>query len=69
MSAHIHALDGYRAVDSPIHPLDDQLFSPTVFDDVTFGPLYGGLPEHEVRRRAAWALASKAFFRGINHGR
>jgi cobalt/nickel transport system ATP-binding protein len=36
---------------------DDQLFSPTVFEDVAFGPLYAGLPEDEVRRRAAWALA------------
>jgi cobalt/nickel transport system ATP-binding protein len=36
---------------------DDQLFSPTVFDDVAFGPLYAGLPEDEVRRRVAWALA------------
>ncbi len=36
---------------------DDQLFSPTVFDDVAFGPLYAGLSEEEVRRRAAWALA------------
>lgn len=35
---------------------DDQLFSPTVFEDVAFGPLYQGLPEDEVRRRAAWAL-------------
>jgi cobalt/nickel transport system ATP-binding protein len=35
---------------------DDQLFSPTVFDDVAFGPLYAGLPEEEVRRRVAWAL-------------
>jgi len=36
---------------------DDQLFSPTVFEDVAFGPLYQGLPEDEVRRRGAWALA------------
>lgn len=36
---------------------DDQLFSPTVFEDVAFGPLYQGLPEAEVRRRAAEALA------------
>jgi cobalt transport protein ATP-binding subunit len=36
---------------------DDQLFSPTVFEDVAFGPLYAGLPEEEVRRRVAWALA------------
>ena len=36
---------------------DDQLFSPTVFEDVAFGPLYAGLPEDQVRRRVAWALA------------
>jgi len=35
---------------------DDQLFSPTVFEDVAFGPLHMGLPEAEVRRRAAVAL-------------
>jgi len=37
---------------------DDQLFSPRVFDDVAFGPLYMGLPEAEVRRRVTDALAS-----------
>ncbi len=36
---------------------DDQLFSPTVFDDVAFGPLYAGLGEEQVRRRVEWALA------------
>ncbi len=36
---------------------DDQLFSPTLFDDVAYGPLYAGLPEPEVRRRVSWALA------------
>ena len=35
---------------------DDQLFSPTVFEDVAFGPLHLGLPEAEVRRRACLAL-------------
>jgi len=35
---------------------DDQLFSPTVFEDVGFGPLYLGLPEEEVRRRVGAAL-------------
>jgi cobalt/nickel transport system ATP-binding protein len=35
---------------------DDQLFSPTVFDDVAFGPIYQGLPEPEVRQRVADAL-------------
>jgi cobalt/nickel transport system ATP-binding protein len=37
---------------------DDQLFSPTVFDDVAFGPLYMGLPEREVRGRVEQALKS-----------
>lgn len=35
---------------------DDQLFSPTVFDDVAYGPLYAGLPAEEVQRRVDWAL-------------
>lgn len=37
---------------------DDQLFSPTVFDDVAFGPLYQGLSEPAVRARVAQALAA-----------
>lgn len=37
---------------------DDQLFSPTVFEDVAFGPLHMGLPEEEVRDRVAEALAA-----------
>jgi cobalt/nickel transport system ATP-binding protein len=35
---------------------DDQLFSPTVFEDVAFGPLHMGLPMHEVERRVQAAL-------------
>lgn len=35
---------------------DDQLFSPTVFEDVAFGPLHMGLPESEVRARVSTAL-------------
>ena len=35
---------------------DDQLFSPTVFDDVAFGPIYMGLFEPEVRQRVTRAL-------------
>jgi len=35
---------------------DDQLFSPTVFDDVAFGPINMGYPADEVRRRVAQAL-------------
>lgn len=35
---------------------DDQLFSPTVFEDVAFGPLHMGLPEQEVLQRVKGAL-------------
>ena len=35
---------------------DDQLFSPTVFEDVAFGPLHMGLPEAEVFARVDSAL-------------
>jgi cobalt/nickel transport system ATP-binding protein len=35
---------------------DDQLFSPTVFEDVAYGPIYMGLPEEDVRQRAMQAL-------------
>jgi len=38
------------------HP-DDQLFSPTVFEDVAFGPLHMNLEQEEVRQRVRWALA------------
>ncbi len=37
---------------------DDQLFSPTVFEDVAFGPLHMGLAEAEVRARVERALAA-----------
>lgn len=37
---------------------DDQLFSPTVFEDVAFGPLHMGLPEEEVIQRVDAALES-----------
>ena len=37
---------------------DDQLFSPTVFDDVAFGPLHMGIPESEIHGRVDRALAS-----------
>ena len=37
---------------------DDQLFSPTVFEDVAFGPLHMGLPETEVIARVDSALES-----------
>jgi cobalt/nickel transport system ATP-binding protein len=37
---------------------DDQLFSPTVFDDVAYGPIYQGLSPEQVRQRVADALAA-----------
>jgi cobalt/nickel transport system ATP-binding protein len=37
---------------------DDQLFSPTVFDDVAFGPIYQGLARDKVEGRVAAALAA-----------
>lgn len=37
---------------------DDQLFSPTVFEDVAFGPLYQGLGPAEVAGRVTSALAA-----------
>ena len=36
---------------------DDQLFSPTVYEDVAFGPLYMGLPQHEIDVRVRHALS------------
>jgi cobalt/nickel transport system ATP-binding protein len=35
---------------------DDQLFSPTVFEDVAFGPLHMGLPMGEIESRVKSAL-------------
>jgi cobalt transport protein ATP-binding subunit len=49
---------------------DDQLFSPTVFDDVAFGPLHMGLPADEVHRRVEAALAAvgmSGFDRRVPH--
>ena len=37
---------------------DDQLFSPTVRDDVAFGPLHMGLPEDEIHDRVERALSA-----------
>ena len=36
---------------------DDQLFMPTVFEDVAFGPRQMGLPEAEVQRRVGETLS------------
>ena len=37
---------------------DDQLFMPTVEDDVAFGPVNMGLPEKEIARRVVMPLGS-----------
>lgn len=37
---------------------EDQLFSPTVYEDVAYGPIYQGLPEGEVAERVASALGA-----------
>jgi cobalt/nickel transport system ATP-binding protein len=37
---------------------DDQLFSPTVFDDVAFGPIHMGVPSGEIHARVERALAA-----------
>ena len=49
---------------------EDQLFSPTVFDDVAFGPLYQGLPATEVLARVNDALAAvhmEKYIKRVSH--
>lgn len=45
-----------RMVGVVFQDADSQLFSPTVLDDVMFGPLNLGLSAEEARERAMWAL-------------
>ena len=49
---------------------DDQLFSPTVRDDVAFGPMHMGVPEPELHHRVERALAAvgmSGFERRVPH--
>jgi cobalt/nickel transport system ATP-binding protein len=49
---------------------DDQLFSPTVFEDVAFGPLHMGFPMEEVESRVESALGAvrmSAFRNRLSH--
>jgi cobalt/nickel transport system ATP-binding protein len=49
---------------------DDQLFSPTVYEDVAFGPLYQGLGSDDVEARVTSALSAVsmlAYARRISH--
>ncbi|MEF9995515.1 MAG: ABC transporter ATP-binding protein [Burkholderiaceae bacterium] len=48
----------FRSVGYVFQDPDDQLFMPTVFDDVAFGPLNMGLDLPEVERRVHDALAT-----------
>ncbi len=52
-AAHLRAAVGLVFEDP-----DDQLFMPTVLDDVAFGPLNLGLPAEQARERALEALAA-----------
>ena len=47
-----------RSVGMVFQDPDDQLFMPTVFDDVAFGPLNLGLPKAEVEERVMQALGT-----------
>lgn len=46
----------HRRVGLVFQDPDVQLFSPTVYDDVAFGPLQMGWPDDEVRQRVSLAL-------------
>ncbi len=49
---------------------EDQLFSPTVYDDVAFGPLYQGLSPAEVQQRVDQALSAvhmSAYANRVSH--
>lgn len=45
-----------RSVGVVFQDPDDQLFMPTVFDDVAFGPLNMGLDEHEIQHAVEYSL-------------
>ena len=47
-----------RRVGLVLQDADDQLFAPSVFEDVSFGPMNLGLGENEVRDRVGAALAA-----------
>ncbi|OGO07431.1 MAG: cobalt ABC transporter ATP-binding protein [Chloroflexi bacterium RBG_13_60_9] len=59
-----------RAVGLVFQNPDDQLFSPTVFDDVAFGPIYQGCSPEETRERVRDALAAvhmEAYIQRVSH--
>jgi len=56
--AEVSGTDGGARLGLVFQDPDDQLFCPTVGEDVAFGPRNGRLPEEEVRRRVAESLAA-----------
>ena len=46
----------YRKMGLVFQNPDDQLFAPTVFEDVAFGPINMGFPEKEITERTIQAL-------------
>jgi cobalt/nickel transport system ATP-binding protein len=52
----LSARDIYRKVGLVFQNPEDQLFAPTVFEDVAFGPLNMGFDEKEVSRRVTAAI-------------
>jgi cobalt/nickel transport system ATP-binding protein len=46
-----------RTVGMVFQDPDDQLFMPTVYEDVAFGPMNAGFPAEEISRRVAQALS------------
>jgi cobalt/nickel transport system ATP-binding protein len=59
-----------RAVGLVFQNPDDQLFSPTVFDDVAFGPIYQSCTPEETRMRVDRALAAvhmEAYLHRVSH--
>jgi cobalt/nickel transport system ATP-binding protein len=45
---------------------DDQLFAPTVWEDVSFGPRNLGLPKEEIEYRVEWALDKVGMSKFLN---
>jgi energy-coupling factor transporter ATP-binding protein EcfA2 len=56
--AEVSGSDGGARLGLVFQDPDDQLFCPTVGEDVAFGPRNGRLPEEEVARRVAESLAA-----------
>jgi cobalt/nickel transport system ATP-binding protein len=55
-----------RTVGTVFQDSDDQLFMPTVFDDVAFGPLNLGLPKEEVEKKVRETLEKVGALHLIN---